>query len=533
MICPSESLLAVHVDGELRGDEARSVERHLSECPRCRELAAALAGEGRMLAQVLEAAPGWEPAEPPTPWAEWVIAGALTFAALMGLRLLERWIGALGEATPGGLVDARSLMSSALFAAFFYLIRQGASMFTSLTFVAGLSGLLVVAAAVGIALLRRAARGPFLVATLLALAATPSAAFERRVTENGDVTVPAGTTLDDSLLAMGDTVAIDGVVTGNVLALARRVVVRGAVKGDLVTAAQRIELPGSIEGNVLGAAEIVEVSGSVGRSVHAFGKHLGIAGAGRVEGDALLFAEEANLEGRAGRDLVVFAALVRMRGEVGRNASAWADRVNVEGGGRIGGNLTAHVSKADRLSVDPAATVVGSTKAEVDPPARPEYLRPAFYVWKAIWLAAAFLTGLVLQRLFPSLFAGAWANRAAVARSFGIGFLALVAGPAVLVVAGVTLVGLPIALLGLAVWLAALYASGIVVGGLVGRALLVRSQGAAPRFALALAVGLVVVTVAVNMPYLGGVARALVVLFGMGTIAIQAWRAWRTATWAA
>jgi cytoskeletal protein CcmA (bactofilin family) len=531
MSCPAEALLAVHVDGELRGDESRRVESHLAECPRCRELAAALAGEGQMLARVLEEAPGREPAEPRTPWAEWLAAGALTFAALVGLRVLERLVGALGEAAPGGLVDARSLMLSALFSAFFYLLRQGASMLTSLTFVAGFSGVLLVSAALGIALLRRRARGPFLVAGLLALAASPAAALERRVAENGDVTIPAGVTIDDTLLAAGETVTVDGVVTGNLLAFARRVVVRGTVKGDLVTAAQRIELLGSVEGNVLGAGEIVDVRGSVGRSVHAFAKHAGIAGEGRVEGDAILFAEEADLEGRAGRDLLAFAALVRVRGEVGRHVSAWGDRLTVEAPARIGGDLTAHVEKADRLSVDPAASVAGSTATKVDPPPRPEYLRPGFYLWKAVWLAAAFVTGLILQRLFPALFAARWADGGAVARCFGIGLLVLVATPAVLVVVALTMVGLPLALLGLAVWLVALYASGIVVGGLVGRVLLGRSPDAAPRFALALAVGLLIVTVAVNVPYLGGLARLLVMLLGMGTIAIAAWRSWRTASW--
>jgi hypothetical protein len=61
----------------------------------------------------------------------------------------------------------------------------------------------------------------------------PSFALERRHGEF--VTVPASETLDDTLLATGTTVRVEGVVNGDLLAFAGTVEVRGTVKGDLVS----------------------------------------------------------------------------------------------------------------------------------------------------------------------------------------------------------------------------------------------------------------------------------------------------------
>ena len=151
-----------------------------------------------------------------------------------------RWLDRLGEQASVGLVDTRSLMVSAILEALFYLLREGASMLTSLMTVLGLFAF--VAAVVGFWFWRRRTAGVMLLTALVALAASPVAALERRVVKNGNVTIPADETIDDSVFAAGETVSVDGIVTGNLLVCARRVSVRGTVKGDLVAFGQRVEL---------------------------------------------------------------------------------------------------------------------------------------------------------------------------------------------------------------------------------------------------------------------------------------------------
>jgi cytoskeletal protein CcmA (bactofilin family) len=527
--CPPETVLAVHADGELPPEAAREIDAHLRECSRCRELLDGLLAENRLLLAVLEESPARsEAAGPQPPWVEGATWALVLLAAAAGVQALWRSLGSVGDQGPISVLDERSIVLTALFEVLFFLLREGVSMLTTLLKVLGV--LFVVVAALGLSLWRRRAPGLMIVVALLAVTASPSFAFERRDGKKGNVTIPAGETVDDTLLVSGDTVSMDGVVTGNLLAFGRRVSVRGTVKGDLVTFAQRVEVDGTVEGNVLGASEDLTVRGPVGRSLHAFAKHVGVEKEARIDGDVMAFTQELDFEGRVRRDLLAFAGLTNLRGEVGRNASAWTGRLSVEDQAKVGGNLTAHVDHGDQVSVDPGAVVSGKMATLLGElgkhPRTSPYARPSFYVWKAIWLAAALLTGLVLQQLCPRLF-GYGVTGVTVGWGMGIGFLALAAPPVGAILLGLTLVGLPLALLALGLWLAALYVSGIVVGAFVGEWLLVRREAPRPPFAVSLIVGLLAVTLLSNVPYLGAVVRPLVLILGLGLGVIRIARSWR------
>ena len=91
-----------------------------------------------------------------------------------------------------------------------------------------------------------------------------------------------------------------------------------------------------------------------------------------------------------------------------------------------------------------------------------------------------------------------------------------------------TLVGIPIALMGLALYQAALYVGSIVVAGLVGSALLQpRGEGWGP-FGLALLAGLTLTIVAANTPFVGILVKVLIVLLGLGLLTDRCRSGWRT-----
>jgi len=525
--CPSEAILAVHADGELPPAEARSTHAHVAGCPRCRALLEALRGEDRLLTHVLEEAPIPIPVRRAV-WADLATTGFALLAAALGLQALFAWLGGLGQQAPVA-VDTRSLVMSVLFDTFLYLVREGASMLSSVLSTLGLVALAALAALLGLSARRRSTAGTLLLLALVGLAA-PVSALERRMARAGHpgIVVPAGETVDDSLFAVGETVSIDGVVTGNLIACAQRVIVRGTVKGDLVTGGQRVDLAGTVEGNVIGFSQTMIVRGPVGRSLHAFAEHVTLDRDARVEGDVVTVAGGMDFEGPVGRDLLAFGGSANLRGEVARNASAWTGRLHVDGPAKIGGDLTAHVTKKEDVTVDPQASVGGKSETRIKTRLQQSpYARPGFYVWKVIWFAAAFLTGLLVHWLIPSLFAARLAGGPAIAKTIGVGFVALVAAPVAIVLVALTMVGLPLALLAVAVWGAGLYLSSILVGTLLGRTLLSRQHGATVSFASALLVGLAVVTVAVNVPHVGGLLRFFVITLGLGIGTIQAGRIWQ------
>ena len=107
-------------------------------------------------------------------------------------------------------------------------------------------------------------------------------------------------------------------------------------------------------------------------------------------------------------------------------------------------------------------------------------------------------------------------------KAAGVGFLVLVAAPVAALLLAFTLVGLPIAILTLFTWLAGLYLAKVFVGALIGQGVLRSRVGQPPSFALSLLLGLFIVFVAIDAPYVGGWLNFLVILLGLGIAVIQA-----------
>ena len=100
----------------------------------------------------------------------------------------------------------------------------------------------------------------------------------------------------------------------------------------------------------------------------------------------------------------------------------------------------------------------------------------------------------------------------------GIGFITLVTVPVAFIILAVTIIGLPVALLSLALWGAGIYLSKIVVAEFVGRSIL------KTRNAVSLLAGLVLVVVAVDLPWIGGLINFLLILLGLGALAVSIYK---------
>jgi anti-sigma factor RsiW len=523
MTCPPGEIWTAYADDEPPRAELQELEAHLAGCARCRSLVLALREENRLLVRALDEIPDAGKQSVGLLGVTVAVGTLVALAAL--LHVASDWLAGLGREAPVGLVDERRIVLGLLFETVFYLLREGASMLDSIVGTVVVPGLIVLGGLVALSQRRRWAGGALALCAILA-AAAPSLALEVRGArgERDRVVVGAGEIVDDSLAVAGDVVAVDGTVTGNLFAAGHRVILRGTVKGDLMAVAERVEIEGTVEGNVFAVGDTVLVRGSVGRSVHGAGGTVRIDSSGRVDGDVVGFAGTVDLDGHAGRDLVAFGGMTNVRGDVGRNVSVRTRRLHLEAAAKIGGNLVARVRDAAAVQVDEGAIVSGKTETRLLPKEKSRYTRVGFYVWKTIWLAAAFLVGLALHALLPGLFPARLPGSEALLRAAGLGFVALVAVPAAALLLMLTLVGLPAGLLILGLWLAALYLAQILVATLVGRGVLQKADAPPASMAPVLLVGLVFVAVSVNLPYVGGLVRFGVLVLGLGLAVIGAHR---------
>jgi hypothetical protein len=231
------------------------------------------------------------------------------------------------------------------------------------------------------------------------------------------------------------------------------------------------------------------------------------------------------------RDLFVIGDWVEVRGSVGRNLDARVERVELLEEARIDGDVDALFWSENEVEVAPGAVVSGEVRSRAYEHGRPSrfsrFAHWHFFVFLAIRLGAAFAFGMLLYALFPRLFTAHIETAAEFGHSLAVGFLVLCATPIALFLIGITILGIPLALVGLATYVCFLYVSGILVSALVGTQITKPEAETWGTFGLALLVGLGIVLVATAIPFVGIPIRFVVVLTGLGLLAERARSAWQ------
>ena len=156
-----------------------------------------------------------------------------------------------------------------------------------------------------------------LLIVLLALSLS-SFGLERRHADY--VTVAANETVDDTLVAAGNTVRIEGVVNGDLIAFGRTVEVLGTVKGDLVTLSKRTVVSGTVEGRIYTFSESLDLDGLLAHNLYGFAQSLRVNDRGHVGEGVVAAAGDVTIEGDVKRSVNILASgNTDVSGTIGRD----------------------------------------------------------------------------------------------------------------------------------------------------------------------------------------------------------------------
>jgi anti-sigma factor RsiW/cytoskeletal protein CcmA (bactofilin family) len=526
MSCPSPLTHSMYADGELSAHEGAQLERHAASCAACTARIATLRRESAVLRFALRQDEDAAPIPrfvPPPRTRDFVV---LALAVLLIGGFSNAFWGTIAAAIPSELKWLSPFESGTLFdgaiSVMTFIVNEGPAMWTATLNFIGTALVLAFATWLALAAVRHRAFAGVAAMLLAVVVALPSVghAFEIRRNQMGDVTVAAGETINDTLLAMGQTVTIDGTVTGDLLAFGREVTVRGNVTGNLVTGAQTVIIEGTVGGSVLGGAEDLSLANArVGRDLYAFGNDVDINAASNVTGNAIAAGERVDVDGRVGVDFRGFGSNLSIAGAVEGDVVGHAGTMTVQSTARVGGNVTGHVDTAGDLSVASEAVVGGTVDEQIveRERRRNRYETFGYYFGQVVRVGAMFLVGLLLFWVFPVLRDVTLPNVLAVLRSWAIGLAAAVTLPVAAVLVCITVIGIPIGILTFVLGAIGLYLSKIVISQIIGRALFRGPQGP-PHHAMTLIMGLVLVILVINLPAIGGIANFILTLVGFGII---------------
>jgi cytoskeletal protein CcmA (bactofilin family) len=525
--CPAEWKLAVYVDDELPAEDVRPLELHLVECQDCRTLVVGLREEAELLADVLHERPVNLPAAVPRPApARGFAVGLLpAVAGFIAATTFFTWIFESGGASLEWFSPLRLRGAIQMGFDFIFMLRDRApgvfELVLAMAALASVSAMLTYAVT---ALSRRWLGTTSLgIACLLLAAAPDTSSAHFGMHEHANLRVAAGEVHEGAIVAIqGENVDIDGEVTGDVFVLAHRVTIRGKVRGNVFAGAQDVEVSGEVDGSlhVIGSRTIV--SGRVEENVYSMSENFSLASQGAVGRDLWVRSYGAAVEGNVGRDVYAAGRWIELRGAIERDLWVRDLRVSVMPTAKIGGDIHARLEEGEAVELSPGSTLGGEVFTEVlrseHGSSLSRFSDGGFYLWFALRVAGAFLVGMLLHLIVPRIFAGQLETSGDFFRCMGIGVVALLAVPAALALAFVTLAGIPVAVFGWWSYLAALYCGGILIAALIGTSILRPRSDETSAFGLPLLLGIFLVCLGMSLPLVGVPVRAVVVLTGLGLL---------------
>jgi len=525
MIHFDEMACLLYLDGQLDPARSREMDAHLTECSSCRDLLHALQHETSLLSSALtqdnesmpahllstrgRAVPSWI----------WTLAfGAFAASAYwFWTDGIGPWLDRLSNAGFGGA----DVFSMIVFSGAFW--EGWSDMIDAMQI-----GALILVVLLAIGWIRRRLRRPVAIAVVLPLMllalALPPRAGAAEVRRGKSISVSAGETIHNDLVASGASVRIEGTVEGDVIAFSKNLTVTGHVTGDVISFSEEAVIDGTVDGNVRVFSRGVNLQGAIGKNVTAFGSSVDLGSKANIGGGMIVFAAETDLDGKIQRDLLGMVGRTDIGGLIGGQAWIRGGNLTIASTAEIRGPATFEGPQPPE--VESGAKLASPIRTEITQETRRTRRTAARSAIHAVFAyGAALLVGILLLVSFPGFFRAALRETGAIGLPIGVGAVALITGGFLLIVGVLLLfIGVGAGVAGALAYAPVVYVAQVFVGAWLGN----RIMGEAPSVTSAvigrMALGLLILRIAGLVPVLGGLVWIAVLLWGTGGVLLGFYR---------
>jgi hypothetical protein len=324
--------------------------------------------------------------------------------------------------------------------------------------------------------------------------------------------------------AAGDEVLIEGTVNGDAYVAGGVVEVNGTINGDLLVCGGQVTVTGTVTDDIRAVGGTIRVNGNVGKDVSAAGGTVSFLSRSIVNGNILVACGTLSVTGTIGKEAKIASNDAELTGIIKGNVDFTGDYLSVPQGAYIGGNVKVRVGEKEHAKIADG-TVHGNVDiglADMGRAARVLGYNPWHFWLKIIWAVGLLLMGLLLVFVFPRFVKGIGSMiTQRPGESLLWGFLGLIVIPILTVLLFVTVIGMPIGLLLLTLFLWILYLSQLSLGVVLGNLLFALEEKTGWNLFWRLAVGVIIIQALTFIPYVRFVVNLAGVIFGLGAILLM------------
>ena len=352
----------------------------------------------------------------------------------------------------------------------------------------------------------------------------PSTVLAFNVKTADSIYVENDEVIEGNMYIVAQNITIKGVVNGDLIALAQNINIEGQVVGDIISASQNLSVKGKVGGNIRAMANTVSLMETeINRNINLMATNILIDENTNINWDALLLGGTAEMRGNIKGSLHGVVDRLLIAGNVDKDVSFTVNNkvhqqegkpIQVLEGSNIKGDLSYSYFKDLNINESAVSGTINFNERNVE------------NNWqKNIWnfIISVFSTlviGLVLISLSKkemTIIQEKANNRYGKSLLVGLGVLFLT--PIISIILMMTIIGIPLGLIMLTLWLIALYFAQIMVGLGLGKRIREEIFKTKNKNLMGdLIIGITVLYLLFAIPVFGGIITFLSTLLGLGVI---------------
>lgn len=360
----------------------------------------------------------------------------------------------------------------------------------------------------------------------------PFLVFGFEVKSGNSVYVAQDQTVEGNLYAAGSNVTVDGKVTGDVICAGGSVIINGGVEGDVICLGQSVNIRGPVGGSVRTAGNTIDIDSAIARNLNAFGANVVVEKNANIGREALIAGGFSQVSGKIGQSLLGAGGNFIISGEVGNDAQLYLGQGSdlksnlvLTDSAKIGGNL--NYTDKEKADIAQGAQIGGETIQNAPKVEKTKQNAgkafATFWKWSLLYsMLSSFVVGLILILLMKeklNLLLDLATEK--IWPSIGWGILIMIVVPVLAGIVLFTIIGIPLALIILVLWMIALYLSHVVFSLLLGRSIMKNIFSREnPSLAWSLAVGIVIFELIVFIPFLGILVGLAAMWWSLGAMSV-------------
>lgn len=342
---------------------------------------------------------------------------------------------------------------------------------------------------------------------------------------NANILLPTDRVFENLYYAAGENIIIQSPMKDDVYLAGSNIEISGPVEGDVIAVGSNVIISSEIKGNLRVIAKTVIIKGKIGKNVTIAGAVVTITPEAEINQSLIVAGSNVEINGKIGKNIYAAAINISINSEILGSAYLKIDpegslilypQANISGNLEYTATKTAEIKGGAKIGLKEKFT---QWQIEQRSPLRNRF-NLIFLTW---WLAGFFgalVVGLILVILFKDYTLKVQKQiDKNILLTMAKGLIYLIVAPIALIILAITIIGLPLALILGALYIILLYMVKIFVGIYIGeKAIRLFNKKLPIPLIWSMIAGLVIIYILFLLPFIGGLVKFVVVLWGLGVL---------------